>query len=879
MPDQQVESLLQHDGFVRRVALAVVPDASTADDVVQETYLRVLEGKGAGVRAPRAWLATVARNVGRTLRLRGTNRTRREQVVAERRTPPREPDEILAREELRRRVVGALLDLDEPYRTVLTLRFYEDLPPRAVAKELDRPVETVRTWTRRGIERLRLALDEQYGGDRRAWLSAFVPVLAFDPLPPPTITKPIALATAGIAATAVLGVFLFGSAGSASAPAEPAPAPVVVETPSIPPTPPTPEPEPVVTPPTPAPIERPPDPLPPEAEAPPDADAPPTPVPPPTQAPAATRLRRTAIVPPREGQGSVMASDVSRLIPAGMVRVPGGEALIGSTPAQLASLMRGRAEDITDVLAYEGPARRVPVRTFFIDRTEVTNAQYWHFLRRSARVVRIVKAGRPVSIDMIAAAMQGLGETERASPDWRGWRQLYTAHRHAIWTALGDRLATLQVVQEDGSIDADATAAAIRHEPLPVGLRLEGYRRHIPDDWPSTQPAPADLDKPVRFVSWRDASAFAEWAGKRLPTEVEWEYAARGPTGSQYPWGDAAPRTADESRARGCFGALHLDPVTFRPAVQAVQHAPQGISWCGAYGMVGNVSEWTSSWFQAYPGHDDSANRYRRWTGEHVRVIRGANTATTESVLLRSSARHFLGAPYPENRFPLVGFRCVWDAEAGANRAGPAMARVARGGHLAADRLAPERLAGAVTHGFARARDDQSAGVHVHGPSSAVVAMPLQRILHPGHPSWQRAGPYRTSAGLARLSAKGVGERIVLGALHTDVPLRARAGEPAAPAGSYLLVYWNRRLCLMTPSLELVTRLGSGAVVEVRRLASDAVVPPALVTVDPLADEMQVELFLPVGGRRTDARLHARVAFSLAFPIGALDARGVWRTR
>src|SRR5262245_2004586 len=77
-----------------------------------------------------------------------------------------------------RRVVSSVLALEEPYRDVVLLRFFEDLPPREVARRLGVPTETVRTRTRRALDRLRERLDAEHGGDRAAWSAALAPVAA-----------------------------------------------------------------------------------------------------------------------------------------------------------------------------------------------------------------------------------------------------------------------------------------------------------------------------------------------------------------------------------------------------------------------------------------------------------------------------------------------------------------------------------------------------------------------------------------------------------------------------------------------------------------------------------------------------------------------------
>jgi RNA polymerase sigma factor (sigma-70 family) len=122
-----------------------------------------------------AWLSRVARNLSIKLRLSEARRWKRERTVA---LPEQAPstDQVIEREEARRRVVKAVLRLKEPYRSTVLLRYYEDLPLKLVAESQDVPIETVRTRLRRGIDQLRTMLDEHYAGGRKAWCLAIAPL-------------------------------------------------------------------------------------------------------------------------------------------------------------------------------------------------------------------------------------------------------------------------------------------------------------------------------------------------------------------------------------------------------------------------------------------------------------------------------------------------------------------------------------------------------------------------------------------------------------------------------------------------------------------------------------------------------------------------------
>ena len=151
-------------------------------------------------------------------------------------------------------------------------------------------------------------------------------------------------------------------------------------------------------------------------------------------------------------------------------------------------------------------------------------------------------------------------------------------------------------------------------------------------------------DEPVVHVSYYEADAYAKWAGKRLPTEAEWEKAASGGRKHQYPWGSAPP---DASRCNLLESGLWR--------ASAAGSYPNGASWCGCEQMIGDVWEWTCSEFAGYPGFRSGFDEYNdKWfTGQ--KVLRGGSFGTPSSSI-RSSYRNFFRL---DERWLFAGFRCA----------------------------------------------------------------------------------------------------------------------------------------------------------------------------------------------------------------------------
>lgn len=170
-----------------------------------------------------------------------------------------------------------------------------------------------------------------------------------------------------------------------------------------------------------------------------------------------------------------------------------------------------------------------------------------------------------------------------------------------------------------------------------TGYRTEAEQAGKTQTW-RTHFTPDTASNPVAVVTWADAVAFCEWAGKRLPTEAEWEFAARGTDGRLFPWGNEYDPTKFNGKASGIRGTVHVGSY------------PAGASPFGVDDMAGNVWEWTADWYKAYPGGADS-----QFFGEKFRVTRGGGWFDEERQVRatnRSSAD-------PTAANDDLGFRCA----------------------------------------------------------------------------------------------------------------------------------------------------------------------------------------------------------------------------
>ncbi len=182
------------------------------------------------------------------------------------------------------------------------------------------------------------------------------------------------------------------------------------------------------------------------------------------------------------------------------------------------------------------------------------------------------------------------------------------------------------------------------------------WERRVFDRWKPLEP-----HKPVLHVSWYEAEAYCRWAGRRLPSEAEWEMAAAAEPGEtvlngaispwrkrRYPWGGEPPTPERANLDWRRMGTIDVGAL------------PAGDSWAGCRQMIGNVWEWTADWFGPYPGFKpDPYREYSEpWFGNH-KVLRGG-CWTTRARLIRNTWRNFY---MPDRRDVWCGFRtCALDS-------------------------------------------------------------------------------------------------------------------------------------------------------------------------------------------------------------------------
>ena len=279
-----------------------------------------------------------------------------------------------------------------------------------------------------------------------------------------------------------------------------------------------------------------------------------------------------------------------------MVFVPSGTFMMGSSDEQLDKAMedckkmyKGERDCKRKIYAnQEQPRHNVILNSFWIDKTEVSNAQFCKFLNAKGN----------------------------KSTNGIKWFEPGAGHRGIVY----------------GYID-----------------EIDGVFK----------PKAGHENYPVIEVSWYGADAYCKWVGGRLPSEAEWEYAAKGPLNSVYPWGNEFNGNhANYRDSSFTFDQLGKDS-TYNDGFEKwapVGNYPNGKSWCGALDMAGNIHEWVSDWWSIdYYTTSKEANPIGPSNGT-LKVCRGGSWYDP-SWHVRSSYRKVLTPS--SARMHWIGFRCV----------------------------------------------------------------------------------------------------------------------------------------------------------------------------------------------------------------------------
>jgi formylglycine-generating enzyme required for sulfatase activity len=194
-------------------------------------------------------------------------------------------------------------------------------------------------------------------------------------------------------------------------------------------------------------------------------------------------------------------------------------------------------------------------------------------------------------------------------------------------------IARTETTNADFAKFVEATGAAVPRDPGWGGDYADYFK--------------TKLDYPVVNVSWQEAGEFCKWAGLRLPTEAEWEFAARGPDSTPFPWGDESPGEG------GTWRAVHGVAEDGYAQTAPVASLEDGVSACGAFDMAGNVWEWTADGYTSkYAG---SPRTDPEPAPGNRKVLRGGS-CTSKAGDVRSANRYNLAAT---DRKRNVGFRCA----------------------------------------------------------------------------------------------------------------------------------------------------------------------------------------------------------------------------
>nr|WP_233146996.1 formylglycine-generating enzyme family protein [Paenibacillus selenitireducens] len=284
--------------------------------------------------------------------------------------------------------------------------------------------------------------------------------------------------------------------------------------------------------------------------------------------------------------------------PSGMIRLAGGEFLMGTNDTE------GFEAD------GEGPIHAVTLDPFYIDACTVSNAQFQTFVQDTGYKTEAEQFG---------------------------------------WSFVFHLLVSEEVKQE-----VETVAQAV-----PWWLKVDGAYWAKPEGRDSS--IDDRLDHPVVHISWHDAQAYCQWAGKRLPTEAEWEYAARGGlVQRRYPWGDTLLMDGEHrcNIWQGAFPRVNHASDGYLGTAPVRAYQPNGY---GLYNMSGNIWEWCADVFSPVAYQQGPFVNPKGPTKGDTRVIRGGSYLCHKSYCnrYRVAAR---SSNTPDSSTGHMGFRCAADA-------------------------------------------------------------------------------------------------------------------------------------------------------------------------------------------------------------------------
>ena len=315
---------------------------------------------------------------------------------------------------------------------------------------------------------------------------------------------------------------------------------------------------------------------------------------------AATAISAESSQPVQAPAQNQAQSGSSTTLDDEMILIPAGEFIMGSNKVDT-SKNAGEFGNAKPWYLDEHPEHKVRLDAFYIDKYEVTNGQYRKFITTTKR--------RPPEYWVFNGYLLSMSRDRLYEQDVEKLRKLVS-----------------KVFQ------LDINTRTMTKEQL-----LDAVEKRF-----------AAMDYlPVVYVSWNDAVAYCESVGKRLPTEAEWEKAARGENGNEFVWGN-----------EWTIGVSNTGEELWDDGVAPVGSYPGDKSVYGVFDMAGNVSEWVNDWYQPYPDTDYTSKDF----GEHFKVIRGSAWGGEGHYALklfqRGAYRFYLE---PESYHDDLGFRCAKD--------------------------------------------------------------------------------------------------------------------------------------------------------------------------------------------------------------------------